>query len=43
LGSVTLFTLKDTAAKQDFGKDFFSFVLPEGVQLMEEKGLNSLQ
>jgi outer membrane lipoprotein-sorting protein len=43
LGSVTLFTLKDIAAKQDFEKDFFSFVLPEGVQLVEEKGSNSLQ
>jgi len=43
LGSVTLFTLKDIAAKQDFEKNFFSFVLPEGVQLVEEKGSNSLQ
>jgi outer membrane lipoprotein-sorting protein len=43
LGSVTLFTLKDIVAKQDFEKDFFNFVLPEGVQLLEEKGLDSLQ
>jgi len=43
LGSVTLFTLKDIAAKQDFEKNFFSFVFPEGVQLVEEKGSNSLQ
>jgi outer membrane lipoprotein-sorting protein len=38
LGSVTLFTLKDIAAKQDFEKDFFTFVVPEGVKIVEEKG-----
>ena len=42
LGAVTTLTLKDIAAKQDFEKDFFSFVLPEGVQLVEEKGMTRI-
>jgi len=42
LGSVTIFTLSEIAMKKDFEKDFFNFSVPEGVQLEEEKGLNSL-
>lgn len=36
LGSVTLFTLKDIAAKQDFENDFFTFIVPKGVIVVEE-------
>ncbi len=40
LGGVTLFTLNNVTAKEDFEKDLFEFVVPEGVQVVEEK--NSL-
>jgi len=43
LGSVTLFTLRDIVEKQDFEKGFFNFVIPEGVQVVEEKGSSILQ
>jgi len=37
LGSMTLFTLKNVTVKKDFEKDFFNFIVPEGVQLVKEK------
>ncbi|MBW1851817.1 MAG: outer membrane lipoprotein carrier protein LolA [Deltaproteobacteria bacterium] len=37
LGSMTLFTLKNVTEKKDFEKDFFNFIVPEGVQLVKEK------
>lgn len=38
LGSITRFILKNPAAKEAFEKDFFRFVLPGGVRLIEEGG-----
>jgi outer membrane lipoprotein-sorting protein len=38
LGSITRFKLKNLAAKEAFEKDFFRFVLPEDVRLIEEGG-----
>ncbi len=38
LGAVTMLTLNDVTPKKDFGKDFFRFVIPEGVKVIEEKG-----
>ena len=37
LGTVTRFTFKSMIVKDNFGKDFFEFAVPEGVQLVEEK------
>jgi outer membrane lipoprotein-sorting protein len=38
LGTITRFTLDDLTIKETFEKDFFEFVAPEGVQLVEENG-----
>lgn len=38
LGTITRFTLKGLTVKDNFEKDFFEFILPEGVELVEEKG-----
>ena len=37
LGGITRFTLHGLVSKAEFPKDFFQFVLPEGVTLVEEK------
>jgi outer membrane lipoprotein-sorting protein len=39
LGSITRFTLKNLAVKEDFEEGFFHFALPEGVKLIEEGGV----
>lgn len=36
LGGVTMFTLDDVRPKKDFEDGYFSFVVPEGVKLIEE-------
>ena len=41
LGATTLFTLNDVTEKKVFEKDFFTFTVPEGVLLVEEKGCDS--
>ena len=38
LGTITRFTLEGLTVKDNFEKDFFEFILPEGVELVEEKG-----
>lgn len=38
LGTITRFTLEGLTVKDNFEKGFFEFILPEGVELMEEKG-----
>ncbi len=38
LGSITRFTLKDLTRKENFKEGFFDFVVPEGVQLIEDGG-----
>ena len=38
LGTITRFTLEGLTVKDNFEKGFFEFVLPEGVELVEEKG-----
>lgn len=38
LGTVTRFRLKDLTKKERFEKDFFNFSVPEGVQVVQEKG-----
>jgi outer membrane lipoprotein-sorting protein len=40
LGSVTLFTLRDIKAKQDFEMEFFDFVVPKGAKIVEENGIS---
>lgn len=39
LGSITRFSLKNLTVKEAFEKDFFHFVLPEDVRLIEEDGV----
>lgn len=41
LGATTIFTLNDIAEKKVFEKDFFTFTVPEGVLLVEEKGYDA--
>ena len=36
VGSLTRFTLGDFAGQKSFEEDFFSFVVPEGVRVIEE-------
>ncbi len=38
LGTITRFTLEGLTIKDNFEKGFFEFILPEGVELVEEKG-----
>ena len=38
LGTMTQFTLKGLTVREAFEKGFFKFAVPEGVQLLEEKG-----
>ena len=38
LGTITRFTLEGLTIKEIFEKGFFQFVVPQGVQLVEEKG-----
>jgi outer membrane lipoprotein-sorting protein len=38
LGTITRFTLEGLTVKDNFEKGFFEFILPEGVELVEEKG-----
>ena len=38
LGTITRFTLEGLTVKENFEKGFFEFILPEGVELVEEKG-----
>ena len=38
IGSITIFTLGDIAVQETFEKDFFKFVTPEGVKVIEEDG-----
>jgi outer membrane lipoprotein-sorting protein len=39
LGSITRFILKNLVEKEAFEEDFFRFVIPEGVRLIEEGGI----
>ena len=41
LGAVTIFTLNHITDKKDFGKDFFTFTVPEDVLLVEEEGYDA--
>ena len=41
LGATTIFTLNGIAEKKMFEKNFFSFEVPEGVVLVEEKGYDA--
>ncbi len=36
VGGITRFTLGEKMHRQSFGKDFFAFVVPEGVRVIEE-------
>ena len=38
LGTITRFTFEGLTVKDNFEKGFFEFILPEGVELVEEKG-----
>ena len=41
LGPITIFTLNDVTEKKMFDDNFFSFKVPEGVVLVEEKGYDT--
>jgi outer membrane lipoprotein-sorting protein len=41
LGATTIFTLNDITEEKGFEKDFFTFTVPEGVLLVEEKGYDA--
>jgi len=43
LGATTIFTLNTMIEKDDFENNFFNFTVPEGVLVVEEKGVNILQ
>jgi outer membrane lipoprotein-sorting protein len=38
LGTITRFTLEGLTKKEVFERDFFKFVVPEGVQILQDKG-----
>ena len=43
LGATTIFSLSTMKEKDDFENDFFHFIVPEGVLVVEEKGVDILQ